>query len=465
MKRRIGALLVALCCCMLCMLSSCGKTDPLPAESDPEGSTAIVSSPDQIGDDEKQKIASALLSAFFAGEFSAVRGDGAYEWISPERVQEFREQVKTVGKPFLTEETVLQIAEAAAAFYVEAQENEQGIILPAYGAVEGIYFPAASEYTWFEEHEERYNALLAYTLYLFTPPKYAFSEEEVGIGWFPDSPPQRLPSCLYLALAGEYDTWRDALTALQEQIRGVILYGKKFTLGTQAPDFSYCKDPCALLWSSDEYRVLGLADEVDLSGTVLGALYAEELLKEKLQALFNGSMAMHYYETPEGEPMIVLLQDDLAAEIRTLTEQVTRPVMEASEAIRLAWEYKIHLENSLERLGLPILLPDADGTGEVLLDPEVLGKEVVKRRALAYLIDLATPSAYRFTDLTPARGTYYVPAGAYNTPEEAITALSFGAWFLLADEEGVLCLVDAEGNTQPLDTYGAVLYGEEALIP
>lgn len=452
MKRRIISCVLLLCCMLCFMLSSCGKEVPLPAESDVSAVSAEESTASEPNDEETQKLAADLLSAFLAGELSAEREDGVIEWIASERVQEIREQVKAIGKPFLTEETVLQIAEAVAAFYMEAEVNRLGIILPEYDTVAGDWLSPSWDFILLEDYEERYNVILAYTLYLLTPPKYAFSENEVVVADVPAIQPRELAlSSVYLALAGEYGTWRDALAALQAGTQGVILNVAGFVPGMQAPNFSFCWSACALLGPDFSYRQLLLENVLDLSDPFLQALLYKGALANYVWCFTSSTYPMGLYErVPELQTLdgfvYVPVELNTATEIRNLTQKATSPVL-TTEDVELLLK---HMYECVQA-GDTVLLLDVDGTGTgTVLRPEELEEYGVRLRATAYLADLFTPLSYRFTDLTSVRGTYYALAGEYSTPEEALDAFAEGEMFLLYTEDGDLYFINGSMDTKPL---------------
>ena len=115
---------------------------------------------------------------------------------------------------------------------------------------------------------------------------------------------------------------------------------------------------------------------------------------------------------------------------------------------------------------LPILLPDADGTGDVTLAPDAMSLDERLRRAFAYTIDLFTPRAYRFTDLTAIEGSYFatgnwindmlsstVPEGGFpvDTPETMLEDFYEGRQqFVLVTDDFEVYFIDGTGAVEPL---------------
>lgn len=445
MKPRILAL--ALLLSIFCMLASCGKPDPLPTESDASAVSAEESTPEESNDEETQKLAADLLSAFLSGELSAEREGGltkgVIEWIAFDRVQEIREQVKTIGKPFLTEADVLRIAAYTADFCAEEVRKEQAeIALPAFDTMSehmewvtsGGVIAGHGGYASYEARSTNYNVMLAYTLYLFTPPKYAFSAEEVQD---PLSSVPYLPGNLqvYLALAGDYETWRDALTALREQRQGVILYVREFDPGVQTPEFHTCYDAASLLRDGGEGPALELCDMVSAEENPYLLPRAQEYVVSQLRPYTTvTSYNPGYYEldmtNPASSQMIyVLLSPETANQIRTLREYLTEPVLTQGDMQSM---FLWIVRNFSLGATITVRLPGADGTEDVLLPPSPAEQpELQRQRVLAYLVDLFTPSAFRFSDLLSISGSYY--------------ELAEGGVYLLVTEDYQSCVIDRMG--------------------
>lgn len=446
MKRSMLALVLLFCCCMHCMLSSCGKEAPLPEESGVSAVSAEESAPEKPNDEENQTVAADLLSAFFAGELSAEREDGATEWIAFDRVREIREQVKTVGKPFLTEEDVLKIAAYAADFCAETVQQEQAVIaLPAFDTMtepmewvaSGGVIAGYNGYASYEARSTNYNVMLAYTLYLFTPPKYAFSAEEVQdpLSSVPYSPGNRQ---VYLALAGDYETWRDAQIVLQMRKQGVILYASDFEPGVQAPEFGNCSEPALLLQDGGEGLSMELCDMVSAEDPAENPYLLPRAQGYVVSQLRLYSVATSYnpgyYELDMTHPassqtIYVLLSPETANQIRTLREYLTEPILTQGDMQSMfLWVVSTFALNTT----MTVRLPGAEGTEDVLLPPSPAEQpELQRQRVLAYLVDLFTPSAFRFSDLLSISGTYY--------------ELAEGGVYLLVTEDYQSCVIDRMG--------------------
>lgn len=446
-----SGLLLLLCALLCSLLVSCGTPAPegssVPAESD--GSVPVAA-------DKTAATVRAYFEELFAEEDSI-------EWIPSDRVEPIRESVKKLKTPILTKEDILRLAQWAAAFYVAAlEEEERAFFLPAYGPVAAVQKAPMKAFSY-TGHAMAYNALLCYTCYLFTPPDYLFRETDLNEADLPTLAQSSLSLAdvaLCLPLAGEYTTRMEALSAI-EKCGCILLYPPEIGEGEYPLDFTDCLYAADCLNAADctELDLLTRAGDgflryLNAPNYVLSLLnrYTEstvvpwEPLYDEAGVLVGASMPF----SPE-----------IARELRETADLLSEPLLESFQFKVFASLFQADALGTYDP-ALPILLPDADGTGEVTLDAAMPLDERL-RRAFAYTVDLFTPRAYRFADLTDRAGTYFATGNWISdairpeidlppdTPETMLADFYAGEQqFVLVTEDCELYLIDGEGNTEPL---------------
>ena len=463
-------LCLCICLCFCLLFPSCAS--PLPEESSAPGESEEVSLPE----DPNAKAVRADLEELLETEWSA--GDDALEWLTSERAEAIRERVKKLKAPILTEEDAVRVAERAAAFYLAAWRGRHVVSLPACGVLAWVY-RSTGMLTQYTEHAAVYNALLSYTLYLFTPPEYVFWGSEVWTeGWYPSSGQADPSAALCLSLAGAYTSRVEALTAIRESQSCIRLYPPFISSGARPLDFTDCEG--ADLLQGGACRFLELGATATRGDEVLRrdfrALYAETSAQAWLERIVYQMDTGAYgtYPFPNGEVMDVFLplSAESAQDVREEAELMPAPIL-TEDLARILTNSMIDYVDP----NLPTLLPDVenwvgsllpqDREGGLLLPAgvEIWWQETSSMDAIyvvdmangaaAYLIDLLTPSAYRFVDLTGEPGVYYAlreQGKRLETPEEALRGFSAGERrFVLVTAECVPYLVDNEGNVERLD--------------
>lgn len=405
---------------LLCVpLVSCGTPEEssLPTEESGEELPAVV--------DENAPRARWYLEELLASE----REDGDVEWLTTDRAEDIRTCVKQLKAPILTEEDVQCIAERAAA--IVAREQEQSLLLPACGVLAPVVWSPTAEEGGYEAF---YMALVAYTLYLFTPPDYVFRESEL---WGVSSSPM-----LYLPLAGAYTARSGALALLREGKNGVALLLSGFGNEEHPLDCALC-GVSVLYKGSGEMLVMDLLEMARQADVTLPESFFASRADAYVQdwiARILGYCAGVYgnYDLPDGNDVGVYqpFSAETVQEIRERVEQLPGPVLTE----RMAYELEHAMQEYTEKAPL-LLLPAMDGGEDVYLPP---GVETVEQalwmstqqerlkahRATAYLFDLFTPSAYRYPNLHGMDGVCYA----------------------LADREDAFVLVTEEYRSGEIDT-------------
>ncbi|MCH5183904.1 MAG: hypothetical protein J1E00_06990 [Oscillospiraceae bacterium] len=434
-----------LCLCLCLSFTSCGT--PAPEESSaPEESEEI-----SLPEDPNAKAVRADLEELLSADWYAV-SRGAV-WLASNRVETVRERVKKLKAPILTEEDVTRLAERAMlAVACLRQDPELQLALPACGVMGELTWTASVLSSFYPySYNDCYDALLAYTLYLFTPPDYVFREEEVG---------DRMPLtegelCLYLPLAGEISSRADALALLQEGKNGVEVQVSGLVDGEHPLNFYRCGTPTLLLGNGKGMTL----DLYDLAVKGLNnpsipqefrALYAEEYVQRWVTRVSNvatGSMGYRDVITfPDGtwSYAYVLITPEEAREIRQAVELLSGPIL-TEKAVR---ELTIAMFMRMDP-NHPFLLPGIDGKPDSPLWADEDNPTLLGHWMIAFFIDLFTPSAYRFEDLPAFSGYCYAlrsSAWGYESPETAIADFVNGVTrFVWVDDEGVPCLIDQDG--------------------
>lgn len=441
-------LCLCLCLCFCLLFPSCAS--PLP-----EGSSAPEESEEvSLPEDPNAKAVRADLEDLLEADRSAVE-NGAI-WIASDRVEAIRERVKKLKAPVLTEEDVARLAERAMlAVACLRQDPDLRLALPACGVMAELTWTTSvlsSSYPY--SYNDCYDALLAYTLYLFTPPDYVFREEEVG---------DRMPLtagelCLYLPLAGEISSRADALALLQEGKNGVEVQVSGLADGEHPLDFYRCGTPTLLLGNGEgqtldlyELAVKGLNDPS--LPQEFRALYAEEYVQRWITRVSNvatGTLGYHDVVTfPDGTWSYahVLITPEEAREIRQAVEMLPGPLLTEETVRELTFAMFVRMDPNYS-----FLLPGIDGQPDSLLwgdeeDPSLLGHWMT-----AFFIDLFTPSAYRFDDLPAFSGYCYAlnsSAWGYESPETARADFDAGVARFVWVDGGVPCLIDRNGAVDP----------------
>ena len=410
--KRIVFRCLCLCLCLCLSLASCGT--PAPEESSlPEESEEI-----SLPEDPNAKAVRAELEELLETEWSA--GDEPLEWLTAERVETIREQVKKLKAPILRSEDVFRIAERAAAFYFAAWEGKQMILLPACGVLAAVR-GATGTFQQYSEYAAAYDALLAYTLYLFTPPEYVFWGSDIWDGgWYSSDGTQfDLSAVLCLPLAGDYASRMGALTAIRESQSCIRLYPLSVSNGEHPLDFSHCA--ASDLLQNGEPTALELSETTAEGDAALmkklRELYATGYVRKWLNRLLKDRDTGVYlaYDLPNGEVIDVYLPFSAKTmrEIREKVEQMPAPILTVNEVQALMTVISTAVYSKY-----PLLLPGIDGAADVLLPAgiekaaDVSGMStadvlVMQHRATAYLIHLFTPSSYRSAYLYSPVGTCY----------------------------------------------------------
>lgn len=448
--KRNAVFCLCLCLCILfsALLSACAT--PTPEESsEPVESSETVS----VIEDENARVVRAYLDELFAKEWSGGDAAGnAVEWLSPERAEAIRERVKALKAPILTEGDVIRLAEQAATAVAFLRQDElRWLDLPACGLMKGLWW---SRDTSGNLYEECYEALLAYTLYLFTPPDYLFREDEVGFTLTAGE------LWLYLPLApltGTSTTRAEALSLLREVKNGVQipLYG--LAEGERPLDFSRCGTPVLMIaqggsLSLDLYE-LALRGEggMELSEE-FRALYAEAYVRRWIDRFASLAVdAWGYYGDypfPDGAwgKVFLLLNPEEVLEVRETVELLSVPILTEDTVSALA--YNAFLRGNP---GEPVLLPGIDGREDTFLWPAEMDYVTLVHQITAFFIELFTPSAYRFEPLF-GFGIGYALRGTeaiYNTPEEAMEVFSAGLVRFAWIDNGRPLFIDRDAATEP----------------
>lgn len=407
---------------LLCVLLVSCATPDLSEESSAAASFPAKESSETVSvpEDPNAKVARAYLEELLANE-QATR---TVEWLTEKRAEAIRDYVKQLNAPFLTKEDVLRIAEQALA--IVAAEQPQSLLLPACGVLAGVVWsPMVAPDTL----ETFYNALVAYTLYLFTPPDYLFREEEVFEKTFLTSALR-----LYLPLAGEYSSRLEALAVLQEGKNMVGLYLSGLAGNEHPLDCSFCGT--SVLFDAGggvlKLDLLELAQQwnVELPEEFFTAR-AEEAVWEWLERILHGQDpgGQEFYLLPDNWEvgMHRLFTTDDVREIRRQVERLPAPIL-TSGAVH---DMLLSLLNASYMDDPLLLLPGFDGKEDVLLPPNIETVEDAMRKdeaifnakvymAAVYLIDLFTPSAFRLPDLMDKEGVYY----ALSDPGEPVYVLA-----------------------------------------
>ena len=242
-----SGLLLLLCA----LLGSCGTPVPEGSSVPAEESSEAVSIPE----DPNARIARAYLEELLEAEWSP-------DWLTAERAESIRESVKQLKAPFLTEADVLHIAERAVPFYFAVWQEEEKVSLPACGVMAAFAWdPNDYVGTTFD----CYTKLLAYTVYLFTPPDDVFREEEVGRKISSDT--LATWQGFYLPLAGNYSTRSEVLAVLQEGKNGLTLQLSELAEGEHPLDFRYCEGLSLLRGDGEElpFVLIDLALQGDVA--------------------------------------------------------------------------------------------------------------------------------------------------------------------------------------------------------
>lgn len=460
--KRNAVLCLVLCLCILfsALLSAC-TTPEQPEESSAlseESGEAVPSDPE----DPNAEAVRAYLEELLTAEWEWETGSDLVVWISPDRLETIRDRVKQMKTPVLTEEDVLRVADLAGVFYSTAVEKKRAFFLPAYGPVREILAsPSVSDP--YLKHAMAYNALVAYTCYLFTPPDYIVREAELreadlsAIFMSPSSF-DRADVSLCLPLAGSYTTRQEAVASVRQDGGCVLLYPPVIGHGEFPLDFSDCFLSADWL-QPDGCRTLGL---LEIAGDgILRFLKAPSYMREQADRLLHPTDAP-WAPLYDEEGVLMPFSPEEARELREMADLCAEPYLLDFLMKDLA---RLLQEDARDCFDpeLPILLPDADGTGEVLLEPGTMSTDGRLRRVMAYTVDLFTPRAYRFTDLTDHAGTYFATGNWISgmltpeisrpsaTPETMLENFYAGGLeFVLVTEDCELYLIDGAGNTEPL---------------
>ena len=416
-----------LCLCICLLFSACGTPVPEGSSVPAEESSETVSVPE----DPNARIARAYLEELLEAEWSP-------DWLTAERAESIRESVKQLKAPFLTEEDVLALAERAAAVYLAAWQGKREILLPDCGVLAALYITTdAPIYTdpLYTFHACAYNALLAYTLYLFTPPEYVFWGAEIwNEGWYPSGTSEVDPAhALCLPFAGEYTNRSGALTAIREQQRCIRLYPWYISGGERPLDFTLCGT--ADLLRGVECVALEL-DEMMAEGSPFRRMRALEYLEPLLQRCT-------YIEDPrppiewQDETVCIPFFPDVVRTVRKMAELLPSPLLTEGDVRAMVTVFHEDASGIRNIREYPFLLPGADGEENILLQPDQGSMNWRMRRVIAYTVRLFTPSAYRCTDLFDQPGTYYALDGE-------------DAGYVLVTGRYELYLVDMMGGMEPL---------------
>ena len=408
------------CLCICLLFSACGT--PVPEESSVPAGVSLESS-EAAPEDPNARIARAYLEELLTEDPFAE--EGYVYWFTSEQAETVRDCVKKLKTPILTEEDVLALAKRTAEVYFSAWLGELSIILPDCGVLESVH-SVTGAFSLYWEHEAAINALLAYTLYLFTPPEYLFWGSEIwNEGWYPSNMESVDPAfalCLPFAPStADYTSRQGALQTIREQQSCIRLYPLSVSDGVRPLDFTHCGAPDLLF--GGECMSLELSEQVRRGEVTIPEEFrllfeVESLRRNWLYFFLDGAHVGMYseYSFPNGDEVRVyqLLSPEDAREIRERVEQLPSPILTWETADQL-----VHAMLACVDPYFPLLLPGIDGGEDVLLPPgmESLADALQWRDestvplkacgAAAYLIDLFTPSAYRFTDLFGVEGTYY----------------------------------------------------------
>ena len=390
-KRWLGSGLLLL---LSVLLISCGTSSPSELSSPSEESSEVIS---PVSEDPNAKTARAYLEEWLAEE----QETGTVEWLTEERAETVRECVKKLKTPILTEEDVFHIAERAIS--VVSAEQTQSQMLPPCGVLASVSWSPMLDP---DSGEAFYTSLVAYTLYLFTPPDFVFREDELwGRTSLTSSP------MLYLPLKSDYTSRQEALTMLREGKNGVSLLLSGFVNGEQPLDCSLC-GTSVLFRESGEVLTLDLFELAKQGDIALPEHFltarAEAYVLDWMERIVSFNAGVYSdHECSSGDRLSVYqpLSAEDAQALREMVERLPAPILTEEMVRRLeAFLYRVVDSASL------LLFPGVDGEEDVLLPSDVdslreyliwensMAIDVKAHCATAYLLDLFTPSAYRYTD-------------------------------------------------------------------
>lgn len=438
-------LCLCMCLCTCLLFSACGTSSP--EESDLSSESSDVALIPALEDPHAATVR-AYLDELLAADWETE--ESTIQWLTAEQAETIRESVKKLKTPILTEEDLFRISERAAYAVAAAMEKPCMLEAPACGLLAAVTWSPDNP---FHTYEDCYRALLGYTLYLFTPPDYVFRETEVGY---------RLEVfygelCLYLPLKGKYSTRSEALALLQEGKNGVELELSGLGSDPHPLDFYRCNAPYLMRGEGDgltfDLFELVLQGNIALPESFFLS-YAEAYVQRLINRLSSGAISSllgryESYQFPDGTwgTVYVLLAPEEAREIRQLVEQFSGPVLTEETVRKLEFSMFLNVMSHD-----PFLYPGIDGQPDSVMwgdgnDPALLAKNVT-----SFLIDLFTPSAYRYESLPAFSGVCYAlrpSAWNYEDPEAALKDFSEGFTRMVLVDGGVPYFVDRDGNAEP----------------
>ena len=436
------SLCLCMCLCTCLLFSACGTSSPEESSESSEESSEVVLPLEDPNAATARAYLEELLAEDWADEESTIY------WLTLDRAETIRTCVKKLKAPILTEEDVRRISERAMVAVAAAVTQPRMLELPACGVLAGItWSPAMS----FHPYEDCYKAILAYTLYLFTPPDYVCRENEVMAE-------VRLPMgevWLYLPLAPLSEgqsTRAEALSLLREGKNGVEvpLYG--LGDGEYPLDVYQCRD-LLLLCADGESSFLDLFELVNRGDITLPedflTSYAEAYAQQWITRLSSGFSVSHlaysYYEFPDGmwDYAFMGLTPEAVQEIRRMVEHLSKPVLTEGAVMDLAYNLYFQLDPNFS-----LILPGYDGGETEFLSQDETGIDGLVDRVAGYLVGLFTPSAYRFE--MPYYPGYCYFLGSYNSPEQEMEDFSKGLTRAVWVADRSTYFIDRDGNGEPL---------------
>lgn len=425
---------LCLCLCLCLLFSACGTPS--------DGSSAPVEEGSEVPpvpEDPNAKAACAYLEELLDAE----KETGTVDWLTSERAEAIRDCVKALKTPILTEEDVLRIAERAVAFYFAAWRGGTTLYLPACGVMAsfekegGGAIPDLGVYG--------YTQVVAYMVYLFTPPDYVFRESDVGREISSDAP-EGWPG-FYLALAEAGSTPLEAMETLSHGVKGLTLQLSELAKGEYPLDLRFCEGLTLLRGNGEKrpFALLDLALSGDVSLPEAFFDYAERFVgnwidhfsmfpqweMEYYQMTDEAWEQLHKVSDSEWVQVLVPLAPETAEQLRKMVQLFPAPILTKQTVS----EMTIGVYGMEPHFYL-ILLPGVNGGKDLLLPAYGDGTEL-RYWLMMYLLDLFTPPGYRDTDLFDRPGTYFELAD-----EETCYAL------IVKGHE--LYLTDGEGNLASL---------------
>ena len=423
---------LCLCLCLCLLVSACAT--PMPEESSVPTGDSLESSEviSPVVEDPNAEIVRADLEGLLEAEWSAL-------WLTDDRAETIRERVKALKTPILTEEDVLRIAERAAERYLSAWQEGSAITLPACGMMDAVScFPL--ELGFYEEHEAGYSALLAYTLYLFTPPNYVFWGSEIwNEGWYPATDSGVDPShALCFPFAGDYTTRSDALDAIREQQSCIRLYPLFVSDGEYPLDFKFSGTADLLLGERcAELSLNAMSEEVLPYRTKLALEYLRPRLERCVHPGTERPFVLLYGGSTTDDLVCIPFYHDEVQTVREMADLLPSPLLTEQDVRGLVETFD---EEHFADWGVKsstFVLPGLNGDEDFWIGPYELPGSWRLRVVLLHLIDMFTPSAFRTADLFEWAGTYYALDGD-------------GASYVLVTGTCELYLVDETGDPERL---------------